>query len=166
MRHGYTILNKSVNVLTDYGLPKMAYAQVLLIENHGQESIVCNFVPTPSQEHSIKNAVLKKLKAHLKRHHPKTRPMHLRLLHDNAATRKARTVTEFLDSEKLNVLPHSPFSPDLAPCDYFLFPKLKFHPSGKRYISQEMLLGLLYISSSWVWLFMTMNGAFKIGLTA
>ena len=31
MRHdGYTILNQIVNVLTEYGLPKMPYTQVLL----------------------------------------------------------------------------------------------------------------------------------------
>ena len=58
-------------------------------------------------------------------------------------------------------------SPDLAPCDYFLFPKLKFHLSEK-YTSRNALerLGLLNITSSWVCLFRTMNGAFKIGLTA
>ena len=29
LRHGYTILNQSINVLTEYGLPKMPYTQVL-----------------------------------------------------------------------------------------------------------------------------------------
>ena len=95
-----------------------------------------------------KNIVLKKLKAHFKRHSPETGLKYLCLLHDNAPTHKARIVTEFLESEKVNVLPHPPFSPDLAPCGYFLFPKLTFRLSGKRYsISQEMLLGLLYINS-------------------
>ena len=95
-----------------------------------------------------KNVVLKKLKAHFKKHSPKTRLKYFCLLHDNAPAHKARTVTEFLESEKVNVLPHPPFLPDLAPCEYFLFPKLTFCLSGKRYsISQEMLLGLLYISS-------------------
>ena len=30
MKYGYTIFNQSVNVLTEYGLPKMPYAYVLL----------------------------------------------------------------------------------------------------------------------------------------
>ena len=109
--------------------------------------------------------VLKKLKAHFKRLHPKTGLEYLHFLHDNASAHKARIVNEFLESEKVNVLPYPPFSPDLVACD-FLFPKLKVHLYGKKDISQEMLLGLLYISSSWVCLFRTMNGAFKIGLTA
>ena len=31
----------------------------------------------------------------------------------------------FMQKEKVTVLPHPPYSPDLAPCDFFLFPKLK-----------------------------------------
>ena len=34
-------------------------------------------------------------------------------------------VFNFLKQEKLNVLPHSPYPPDFAPWDFFLFPKLK-----------------------------------------
>jgi hypothetical protein len=33
----------------------------------------------------------------------------------------------FLALNKTTTLPHSPYSPDLAPCDFFLFPKLKTH---------------------------------------
>ena len=77
--------------------------------------------------------VLKKLKAHFKRCRPKTGFKYLRLLHDNALAQKACIETEFLESQKVIVLPHSPFSPDLAPCHYFLFSKLKFSLSGNRY---------------------------------
>ena len=70
------------------------------------------------------NVVLKQLEAHFKRRRPKTGLKHLFLLRDNAPAHKVHIVIEFLESEKLNVLPHPPFSPDLAPCDYFLFPKL------------------------------------------
>jgi len=28
------------------------------------------------------------------------------------------------------VIPHPPYSPDLAPCDFFLFPKMKFKLKG------------------------------------
>ena len=82
-----------------------------------------------------KNVVLKKLKAHFKRCRPKTGLQSLRLLHDNAPAYMTRTVTEFLESEKANVLP-LPLSPDLAPSDHFLFHKLKFHLSGKRYVKK------------------------------
>ena len=80
-----------------------------------------------------KNVVLKRLKAHFKRRRPKPGLKYLRFLHDDTPAHKARIVTEFHASEKVNVLLHPPFSTDLAPCDYFLFPKIKFHLSRKRY---------------------------------
>jgi histone-lysine N-methyltransferase SETMAR len=37
----------------------------------------------------------------------------------------ALSVREFLTSKQINVLKHPPYSPDLAPSDFFLFPKIK-----------------------------------------
>jgi histone-lysine N-methyltransferase SETMAR len=34
---------------------------------------------------------------------------------------------------------HSPYSPDLAPTDYYRFPKLKKHLRGRRFSSDEYL---------------------------
>jgi hypothetical protein len=34
-------------------------------------------------------------------------------------------VTDFLDSKEITVLEHPPYSPDLAPSDFSLFPKIK-----------------------------------------
>ena len=76
-----------------------------------------------------KNVVLRKLKNYYKSRRPKTGLNYVRLLHDNASAHKARIVTDFFESEKVTDLPHPPCSPDLAPCDYFLFPKLKYHLS-------------------------------------
>ena len=47
------------------------------------------------------------------------------LHHDNATPRKAEIVTEYLQSERVELLPHSPYSLDLAPCGFFLFPQIK-----------------------------------------
>ena len=49
------------------------------------------------------------------------------LLHDNASSHKCEVVTgkSFLVSEKVKVLNHPPYSPNLSPCDFFLFPRLK-----------------------------------------
>ena len=38
---------------------------------------------------------------------------------------KAVIVTKFLEDEKVTALPHPPYSPVLAPCDYFLVPDEK-----------------------------------------
>lgn len=38
------------------------------------------------------------------------------------------------------LLPHPPYSPDLAPCDYFLFPNLKKWLGGKKFGSNEEII--------------------------
>jgi hypothetical protein len=35
------------------------------------------------------------------------------------------------------VIPHPPYTPDLAPCDFFLFPKLKLKLKGRRVDTTE-----------------------------
>jgi len=39
---------------------------------------------------------------------------------------------------------HSPYSPDLSPCDFFLFPKLKKMLSGRRYSSRNGVESAVY----------------------
>jgi len=48
-------------------------------------------------------------------------------LYDNAPSHNATIVKQFLAQRKVTVLDHPPYSPDLAPADYFLFPKVKSH---------------------------------------
>ena len=47
------------------------------------------------------------------------------LQHDNAPAHTALSIREYLAKKNIPVLPHPPYSPDLAPCDFCLFPKLK-----------------------------------------
>jgi [histone H3]-lysine36 N-dimethyltransferase SETMAR len=62
------------------------------------------------------------------------------LLHyDNAAPHTSKIVISYLEQEKVNVLPHPPYSPDLAPCDFFLFPKIKKELKNKKFESVENL---------------------------
>ena len=56
-------------------------------------------------------------------------------LHDNAPSHNATIVKQFLPQRKVTVLDHPPFSPDLAPADYFLFPKVKSHLKGRLFDS-------------------------------
>jgi len=53
------------------------------------------------------------------------------LLHDNATFHRAVAVQEFLAQKQVCALHHPPYSPDLSPCDYFLFPKLKLALKGR-----------------------------------
>jgi len=38
------------------------------------------------------------------------------------------------------LIPHPPYSPDLAPCDFFLFPNLKTWLGGKKFSSNEEVI--------------------------
>ena len=66
------------------------------------------------------------------------------LLHDNASSHKCEVVKSFLASEKVKVLNHPPYSPDLSPCDFFLFPRLKKMLSGNNYTSRSSLGSAIY----------------------
>jgi hypothetical protein len=44
-------------------------------------------------------------------------------------------VKQFLAEKQTAVLEHPPYSPDLAPCDFFLFPKVKSVLKGTRFAS-------------------------------
>ena len=46
------------------------------------------------------------------------------LYHDNAPSQKAIIVNKFLTKNSTNIIEQPPYSPDIAPTDFFLFPKL------------------------------------------
>ena len=54
------------------------------------------------------------------------------LHHNNAPAHTALSIQEFLAKKNIPVLPHPSYGPDLAPCDFCLFPmlKLKGHHFG------------------------------------
>ena len=51
----------------------------------------------------------------------------------NAPPHKNKKVNEFLMKKRICVMDYPPYSPDLSPCDYFLFPKLKTKMKGAFY---------------------------------
>lgn len=53
--------------------------------------------------------------------------------HDNASPHTSFDTTKKLDEWNLKVLPHAPNSPDLAPCDFSFFPRLKKELRGRRF---------------------------------
>jgi len=44
---------------------------------------------------------------------------------DNALAHNAISVMQLLVKKEIIALDHFPYSPDLAPCDFWLFPRLK-----------------------------------------
>jgi hypothetical protein len=55
------------------------------------------------------------------------------LHHDNAPAHTAFSAKEFLASKQITVLKHSPYLPDLAPSDFFLFQKIKEILKGRHF---------------------------------
>ena len=57
-----------------------------------------------------------------------------RILHnDNAPSHDVLRVREFLAKNYTTKMDHPPYSPELAPCDFWLFPKLKNALKGQRF---------------------------------
>jgi predicted acetyltransferase len=52
------------------------------------------------------------------------------LHHDNAPSHTSILTQQFLVKYKMAVIPHRPYSPDLALCDFFLFKKMKLKLKG------------------------------------
>ena len=44
---------------------------------------------------------------------------------DNSAVHNSILVTDYLNKMGIETVPHPPYSRDLAPCDFWLFPKLR-----------------------------------------
>ncbi len=59
------------------------------------------------------------------------------LLHDNAPVHMADVAQVALHEAGFRQLQHPPYSPDLAPSDFYLFRYLKPHLKGKRFEDDE-----------------------------
>ena len=47
------------------------------------------------------------------------------------------SVKQFLANKNITLLEHPPYSPDLAPCNFCLFPKIKSVLKGTHFVSVE-----------------------------
>jgi len=59
------------------------------------------------------------------------------ILQDNARPHASGAVSEILEKYGWQVPPHPPYSPDMSPTDFDLFPELKKPLRGKRFRSIE-----------------------------
>ena len=78
--------------------------------------------------------VLKRLREKVRRKQPELFANNSWILHhDNAPAHTALSLREFLATKQITVLEHPASSPDLAPCDFFLFPKIKEILKGRHF---------------------------------
>ena len=77
------------------------------------------------------------------------------LHHDNASSHTAAKTIDYLKAQKVELMSHPPYSPDLAPCDYFLFPHVKNKLRGQRFSAPEEAVtafkNLVLDVPSWEW---------------
>jgi len=92
-----------------------------------------DFVPTgQTVNKEFYKTILQCLRDTVRRHRPENwRSNNWILHHDNAPAHRAVTTNEFLAKHNILLLPQPPHSPDLAPCDVFLFPQLKKTMKGR-----------------------------------
>jgi histone-lysine N-methyltransferase SETMAR len=76
--------------------------------------------------------VLRRLRENVRRKGPELCRNYWILHHDNALTHTSLKTIKLVTNNKVMV-PHPPYSPDIAPCDFALFPKLKMKLKGRRF---------------------------------
>ncbi|KAG5323515.1 MOS1T transposase, partial [Pseudoatta argentina] len=69
------------------------------------------------------------------------------LQHDNARPHVAKVIKTYLETLKWEVLPHPPYSPDVAPSDYHLFPPMAHGLADQHFRSFEKVKNWI---DSWI----------------
>ena len=80
---------------------------------------------------------LRRLKEEIKAKRPGKLEKGVYMLQDNAPAHTSQVAMAAANECGFRILPHPPYSPDLAPSDYFLFPKLKETLRGRRFSSDS-----------------------------
>jgi hypothetical protein len=71
---------------------------------------------------------------------PKLRTTAAHLHVDNAKPHTSKMSIEKIEEPDFILVPQLPYSPDLAPCDFFLFGYLKQHLEGKHLIREDQVI--------------------------
>lgn len=100
-------------------------------------------IPVP-QGHTVTGIfyaqqVLPAILHHYEEARPRTGVRGIKLLHDNAPAHKSTTVQTYLQTNGLKTLPHPAYSPDLAPCDFWLNKIIKEHLRGRKFETRHAL---------------------------
>jgi histone-lysine N-methyltransferase SETMAR len=81
---------------------------------------------------------LRRLRENVRRRRPELGREQTWLLHHDTAPSHTSVLTQqFLAKYEMAVIPHPPYSPHLAPCGFFLFPKMKLKLKGRRFDTIE-----------------------------
>jgi [histone H3]-lysine36 N-dimethyltransferase SETMAR len=85
--------------------------------------------------------VLRRLRDAVRRKRPDLWATRTWSLHqDNAPAHSSHLIQNFLAKQSTPLVRQPPYSPDMAPCDFWLFPKLKTPLKGTRFQSREDIM--------------------------
>ena len=106
------------------------YMKVMMVVFFDWQGVIhYEFIPrgqTVNKEFYL--AVLKRLREAVRRKRPQLWTNQSWVLHhDNAPAHSPFLVRNFLAKNEMTVVPQPPYPPDLAPADFFLFPKLEVY---------------------------------------
>ena len=59
------------------------------------------------------------------------------LHHNNKPAHTSLLICSYLAKHQISIVLHPPYSPELAPADFFMFPKLKTTSKGRRFQTTE-----------------------------
>lgn len=91
----------------------------------------------PGLDKSLYCAILDRMVEHLRQNNRAKWQRKILLLHDNAPCHTSSETKAKLQDLQIETLPHPPYSPDLAPSDYYLFGPMKNQLKKSRKFSQE-----------------------------
>ncbi|GBM26742.1 hypothetical protein AVEN_175895-1 [Araneus ventricosus] len=90
---------------------------------------------------SIKNFTWRRLRDSIRRKRPEKWAINdWLLLHDNAPPHHALIVKKYLARHSVTTMEHPPYSPDLAPADFYLFLRLKMKLKGHRFVDSDEVI--------------------------
>jgi len=109
--------------------------KVVLVVFFNLDGIVrAEFVPRNTTVNSeYYKGLLERLRNDVRRKWPEKWANGFILHHDNTTCHTSLLVWQFLSNKNITVFSHPPYSPDLAPCNFWLFPKVKMTMKGKRF---------------------------------
>ncbi|KAM8703159.1 hypothetical protein ACLKA7_007868 [Drosophila subpalustris] len=85
-------------------------------------------------------ALLERLKEEISEKRPHLQKKKVLFHQDNAPSHKSMKTMAKLHELGFELLPHPPYSPDLAPSDFFLFSDLKRMLAGKKFSADEEVI--------------------------
>ena len=91
--------------------------------------------------------ILEELGKAIQENHRRNLAKGVLLMQDNASPHSSERTQAALRDLQFETLPHPPYSPDLSPCDYWLFGPMKKYLKGRRFENLQQLSSSV---SQWV----------------